>query len=91
VAFGGLHAVSQVEVSLNGGKAWERARFVGPDLGPFAWRQFVFSARLAPGTHTLASRATDMAGNVQPQVRVENVNGYNNTSWMDHSVIVAVA
>jgi sulfite dehydrogenase len=30
VAFGGLHAVKGVEVSINGGKTWQQARFVGP-------------------------------------------------------------
>ena len=35
VAFGGLNAVAKVEVSLDGGKTWAAARFVGPDLGRF--------------------------------------------------------
>jgi DMSO/TMAO reductase YedYZ molybdopterin-dependent catalytic subunit len=91
VAFGGLHAASRVEVSIDGGKNWADARFIGPDLGRFAWRQFVFSARLAAGTYLLASRATDAAGNVQPEARAENVGGYNNTSWLDHAVSIVVA
>jgi sulfite dehydrogenase len=91
VAFGGLQGISRVEVSIDGGKTWANARLVGPDLGKFAWRQFVLSARLPAGTHTLASRATDTAGNVQPEARAENVGGYNNTSWLDHSVTVIVA
>lgn len=90
VAFGGLHAAKRVEVSIDGGKTWADARFIGPDLGPFAWRQFVLQARLPAGVHTLASRATDMAGNVQPQSRAENVSGYNNTSWADHAVQVTL-
>jgi sulfite dehydrogenase len=80
-----------VEVSLDGGKTWAAARFVGPDLGRYAWRQFVFSARLPAGSYTLASRATDAAGNVQPEQRFENAGGYNNTSWADHAVKVSVA
>ena len=43
------------------------------------------------GSHTLASRATDTAGNVQPEQRMENAGGYNNTSWADHAVKVTVA
>jgi len=39
----------------------------------------------------LASRATDVMGNVQPQQRLENAAGYNNTSWADHAVTVKVA
>ncbi|MBC7939799.1 MAG: sulfite oxidase [Chitinophagaceae bacterium] len=91
VAFGGLHAVRRVEVSLDGGKTWSEARFVGPDLGRYAWRQFALATRLPAGSHTLASRATDAAGNVQPQARLENAGGYNNTSWADHAVTVTVA
>nr|WP_194273967.1 sulfite oxidase [Variovorax paradoxus] len=91
VAFGGLDAVKRVEVSVDGGKTWADAQFIGPDLGKFAWRQFVLQARLPGGTHTLASRATDTAGKVQPEARIENVSGYNNTSWADHTVQVTVA
>ena len=47
--------------------------------------------RLGAGTYTLASRATDAAGNVQAEQRVENLGGFNNTSWRDHAVTVTVA
>ena len=90
VAFGGLNTVSRVEVSIDGGKTWEFARFVGPDLGKYAWRQFVFSTKLSAGEYVLASRATDIAWNVQPENRIENSGGYNNTSWSDHAVKVVV-
>lgn len=91
VAFGGLSAVAKVEVSMDGGKTWGLARFVGPDLGKYAWRQFAFVAKMPPGEFTLASRATDTAGNVQPEQRLENAGGYNNTSWADHAVKVTAA
>lgn len=91
VAFGGLHAVEKVEVSVDGGKSWKPARFIGPDMGKYAWRQFVAEVTLPPGTHTLASRATDVKGDVQPEKRIENVRGYNNTSWSDHAITVTAA
>ncbi|MFG6449344.1 sulfite oxidase [Roseateles sp. BYS180W] len=91
VAFGGTRAVKGVEVSTDGGKTWKAARLVGPDLGRFAWRQFVVSATLGSGTHALMSRATDVAGNTQPEQREENSQGYNNNSWRDHGVTVTVA
>ncbi len=91
VAFGGMNAVRGVEVSVDGGKTWQAARLVGPDLGKYAWRQFVLQARLPAGSYTLASRATDTAGQVQPENRLENQGGYNNTSWVDHAVKVTVA
>ena len=90
VAFGGLHAVKKVEVSTDGGKNWAEARFIGPDLGKFAWRQFVLATQLPAGKYLLVSRATDTAGNVQAEQRLENKSGYNNASWMDHGVAVTV-
>lgn len=90
VAFGGTQAVRRVEVSLDGGERWQRARLVGPDLGRFAWRQFALEVDLPPGEHLLASRAVDARGNVQPRERMENVSGYNNNSWLDHAVRVQV-
>jgi sulfite oxidase len=91
VAFGGVQPIKRVEVSIDGGKSWREAKLVGPDLGKFAWRQFVLQAQLPAGTHTLASRATNAAGDAQPEQRIENIHGYNNTSWLDHAVKVTVA
>lgn len=91
VAFGGMRAVKGVEVSVDGGRTWQAAQLVGPDMGRFAWRQFVLPVRLAPGTYALFSRATDTAGHVQPEHRVDNAAGYDNTSWRDHGVTVVVA
>lgn len=62
-AFGGTRGIKGVEVSADGGKTWQAAKLIGPD-GPFAWRQFALPVRLEAGTHVLASRATDTAGNV---------------------------
>ncbi|WP_213959887.1 sulfite oxidase [Variovorax sp. dw_954] len=91
VAFGGTNAVKQVEVSTDGGATWKVASLVGPDLGRFAWREFVANVDLSSGTHRLASRVTDVKGRTQPEERVENKAGYLNTSWRDHSVSVTVA
>lgn len=91
VAFGGIHAVKSVEVSVDGGKTWQPARFVGPDMGRYAWRQFVLPVRLAAGTHTIMSRATDAQGNMQPEGRSDNTGGYNNNSWRDHALQITVA
>lgn len=91
VAMGGMTAAKSIEVSVNGGKDWQKAQFVGPDLGKYAWREFVFSADLAAGTHELACRATNEAGDTQPEARRENNRGYVNNSWRDHMVVVKVA
>jgi len=90
VAFAGVNPVKGVEVSVDGGKTWRAARFVGPDLGRYAWRQFVMAVDLRAGTHILMSRATDAAGNVQPAERLENERGYGHNGWRDHGVTVTV-
>jgi sulfite dehydrogenase len=90
LAFGGVRAVKRVDVSIDGGISWRKASFVGPDLGRYAWRPFVLPVRLEPGQYRMTSRATDVAGNVQPRERVENAAGYNNTSWLDHVVETTV-
>ncbi len=91
VAFGGLHAAKKVELSADGGANWIEARLVGPDLGRYAWRQFVASMHLPAGSHTLASRVTDVNGNVQSEGRLENAGGYINSSWRDHAFKVTTA
>lgn len=90
VAMGGMSAATKIEVSLNGGEDWQEAQFVGPDLGPYAWREFALSADLKPGNHKLASRTTNAKGDVQPKERLENNRGYINNSWLDHAVDVVV-
>ncbi|MBI4290041.1 MAG: sulfite oxidase [Betaproteobacteria bacterium] len=91
VAFAGVNAVRRVEVSTDGGKTWTDARFIGPDLGRYAWRQFVLPVQLRTGSHVLVSRATDAAGNVQPAERTENERGYGHNGWRDHAVKLTVA
>ncbi len=91
VAFAGVNPVTRVEVSTDGGKSWGNARFVGPDLGRYGWRQFVFPAQLEAGnTYTLASRATDAQGTTQPMERVENERAYAHNGWRDHAVRATV-
>ena len=90
VAMGGTQAVRRVEVSIDGGKTWRDAAFIGPDLGRYAWRQFAMPVRLAPGTYTIMSRATDSQGRVQPDSTPENGGGYLNSGWQAHGVRVVV-
>ena len=85
VAMGGTKKVRSVKVSIDGGQSWKKAKFVGPDLGKYAWRQFVFEANLAPGSYNLASKAS-AGGKSQPELRYENRRGYAHNGWKDHSV-----
>ena len=85
VAMGGTKKVRSVKVSIDGGQSWKKAKFAGPDLGKYAWRQFVFEANLAPGSYNLASKAST-GGKTQPELRYENRRGYAHNGWKDHSV-----
>ena len=89
VAMGGMKKVRSVKVSIDGGQSWKKAKFVGPDLGKYAWRQFVLEANLAPGSYNLASKASG-GGNTQPELRMENRRGYAHNGWKDHSVNIKV-
>lgn len=91
VAFGGINAVDSVEVTIDGGKTWQPARFVGPNLGRFSWRPFALAADLRPGTYTIASRATDSEGRVQEEVTEPNHRAYDYSGWSRLAVDVTVA
>jgi len=89
VAMGGMKKVRSVKVSIDGGQSWKKAKFVGPDLGKYAWRQFVLEANLTPGNYNLASKASN-GGKTQPELRMENRRGYAHNGWKDHSVNIKV-
>jgi len=88
IAFSNGTLLKGVSISIDEGKTWKPAKFVGPNLGKFAWRQFQFEANLEKGDYVIASRATDEKGS-QPKLRLENNEGYSNKSWLDHSVILS--
>lgn len=66
-AWGGQAPIQHVDVQIDEGE-WQPAA-LEPPRGKYAWRLWNFRVRdLAPGKHTLASRATDASGRVQPTV-----------------------
>lgn len=91
VAMGSTRALRRVDVSLDGGSTWLEARFVGPDLGRFAWRQFVLPVRLQPGQYVLASRAQDTQFNWQAENTPANGGGYLNSGWRSHALPITVS
>ena len=90
VAMGGERSVSKVEISIDGGKTWKEAPFVGPDLGPFAWRLFQLTVNLPQGDHQIVCRAFDDKGETQPEKRLENERGYGHNGWRDHALTMNV-
>jgi hypothetical protein len=79
-AWAGRRSVSRVEVSLDGGSTWCDAQ-LGKPVSPHAWTPwtFLWNARCGEPT-TLCVRATDSAGNVQPERQQWNFGGYGNNS-----------
>jgi DMSO/TMAO reductase YedYZ molybdopterin-dependent catalytic subunit len=88
MAWAGDAKVMKVELSMNEGRTWEPARFVGEDH-PYAWRQwqFIWPAKV-PGTFTIVCRATDARGNEQPAVSPWNPSGFLWNGWDRVTVMV---
>ena len=91
VAFSGERGIDHVDVSLDGGASWQRANLYGPDLGPNAWRTFSLEANLAEGNYLLVSKATDTAGESQPEHFPANHRGYGHNGWRDHGLAIEVS
>ena len=91
VAFSGERGIDEVDVSLDGGTSWQRANLYGPDLGPNAWRTFSLEADLSAGDYLLVSKATDTAGDSQPEHFPANHRGHGHNGWRDHALAVEVS
>jgi hypothetical protein len=75
----GYGPVERVEVSTDGGTTWAEAE-LEPPLSPYAWRGWRFLWDARPGDHEVRSRATDAAGNTQPDEAEWNLEGYCNNA-----------
>ena len=76
IVFSGYGRVAKVEISEDGAKAWRETR-LGEDHGPYSFRTWEAAwTPKTPGKYTLAVRATDEKGNVQPDEPVWNPGGY---------------
>jgi DMSO/TMAO reductase YedYZ molybdopterin-dependent catalytic subunit len=75
-AWSGNARIARVEVACGGGGEWALARLTGEDE-PYAWRAWELIWTPAwRGRHVLRCRATDEAGNVQPDLPRWNELGY---------------
>ena len=74
---GGDRTIARVDISHDGGKTWGEAQLMGEDL-PYAWRQWRYAWKPSgEGSFVLRSRATDSAGEVQPDEKSPwNPGGY---------------
>ena len=79
-AWSGTGPITRVEVSLTGEGDWHQAQ-LEPPRGPYHWQDWSFTWDATDvGRHTLRARATDAAGNVQPDVPPWNRLGYGNNA-----------
>lgn len=79
-AWSGSGPVTRVDISLTGEGDWLPAQLETPQ-GPYQWQNWSFEWNAVDvGRHTLRARATDAAGNTQPDVPPWNRLGYGNNA-----------
>ncbi|WP_224240560.1 sulfite oxidase [Hyalangium gracile] len=80
MAWSGERRVVQVEVAVDGGESWKPATLLETPR-PSAWVRWAFTWEDATaGRHTLRARATDEAGETQPETAPWNRLGYGNNA-----------
>lgn len=87
LAFNDGSGINKVEISADGGKTWQQATMTAP-LGKYSWRRWNYEwTPPATGTYDLAVRATDAAGNTQPEQQW-NRSGYAR-GFIEHIKVTA--
>jgi sulfane dehydrogenase subunit SoxC len=76
-AWSGWGAIERVEVSADGGATWADANL---DVDAHGWRGWSYRWDAPAGDHELCCRATDAAGNTQPDGPTWNHGGYSNNA-----------
>jgi hypothetical protein len=97
-AWGGGQPIRRVEITTDGGETWHDATLTTVrsviDLSEpetrHAWTEFSWHWREpAPGRYLLTSRATNAAGQIQPEAEPPDVRGhYDQVRWKWRKVVV---
>jgi hypothetical protein len=88
LAWDGGYGIRSVEISTDGGGAWQSAR-LGEDLGRFAFRTFTFPVSAhSRGKQTIMARATNRIGQTQTAELIQNPSGYHHNVM--HSITLTV-
>lgn len=74
-AWSGETPLAKVEVSLDGGKAWQPARLTSSN-GIWGMQSWDFNWNASPGSYRIQARATDADGYTQPTEQEWNPSGY---------------
>ncbi len=87
-AWSGYGPIERVELSTDGGRSWSVASLT-PGDGELAWTRWEMSwTPEARGSAQLLVRATDRAGNIQPESAPWNKFGYQMNAILTRTVIV---
>ncbi len=79
--------VAEVEWSDDSGRTWHRADLIGPQAR-LGWVRFELSWEASAGMYTVMTRATDVAGNTQPDQVPFNEKGYLFDQPLPHPIRV---
>ena len=79
--------ITRVEWSADGGRTWAEAS-VSATQPDYSWARFEFEWEALPGEGTIMTRATDAAGNTQPDAVPFNEKGYLFNQPVPHPVRV---
>lgn len=79
--------IAKVEWSDTHGQSWQVAELLEPQI-QYSWARFVFTWEATLGEHTLMVRATDVAGNTQPDHVPYNSEGYLFNQPIPHPIDV---
>src|SRR3982075_71228 len=89
IAWDGGYGIQSVEVSTDGGRAWNAAT-LGQDIGRYAFRTFSFRVPAhARGKLTVMARATNKIGQSQTAELIANPAGYHHHVMHRVTLIVA--
>ncbi len=80
-------AIARVDWSVDAGATWNETRVLEPQI-QHSWARFEFAWDAQAGTHTLMTRATDTAGNTQPDKTPFNEKGYLFNQPLPHPISV---
>jgi DMSO/TMAO reductase YedYZ molybdopterin-dependent catalytic subunit len=78
-AWSGFGPIERVEVSVDNGLTWADAEVEAP-VDTRAWQGWTHAWDAVPGSYVVASRATDAAGQTQPDEPPWNLKGYANNA-----------
>lgn len=86
-SWSGEGKIAKVDVSLDGGKTWQKAALREPNID-LAWVRWDLEWNAQPGEYKLQARATDSKGNTQPLQIPFNQEGYAHWAVVTHHVKV---